>query len=418
MNLNTSPMKNFFAFLLYCFALTVVACDDATVDAPDQWFRQPEVTVEGTSVEVRCLTLFGQGVLASNPCGFVCAPVSGDAATPPRTIADPEVDESIMRCTLSDLEAESVYYVYPYIEIGSDRLMGRPAVFETGKPGEEPGPDPIPEPEPAPTGYDWAELPVMADKAECYYGVHFCTDLTTAAGAPARNYTVCYSHEMYSALWSAYPLHECYKGDQGRTNKWAYDPIIPEVVQPWIVDKSYQPQPGYSKGHLIASNDRTLSEAMNRQTFYVTNSTPQWQNGFNGGVWSTLEGRTWNNICADTLFVVSGVYYANTDTTVTDTVPAELEAEGVQPHTIYVPTNYYKVMIRSKAGNTGKPLSELTADELQCIGFWFDNQAYPNGTSPASYMKSVAEIEAITGMKFFANVPAAPKNSNAGNWSF
>ncbi len=411
-------MKNFFAFLLYCFALTVVACDDATVGTPDQWFRQPEVTVEGTSVEVRCLTFFGSGVLSSTPCGFVCAPVSGDAQTPPRTVADPEVDGSVMGCTFADLEAESVYYVYPYVELGDSRITGRPAVFETGKPGEEPDPDPVPEPEPAPTGYDWAELPVMTDKEGCYYGVHYCTDLDTPAGAPARNYTVCYSHEMYSALWSAYPLHTCYQGDQGRTNKWAYDPIIPEAVQPWIVEKSYQPQPGYSKGHLIASNDRTLSEPMNRQTFYVTNSTPQWQNGFNGGVWSTLEGRTWNNVCADTLFVVSGVYYANTDKTVTDTVPAELENEDLEPHTIYVPTNYYKVMIRSKAGNTGKPLSQLAADELQCIGFWFDNQAYPNGASPTLNMKSVAEIEQITGMTFFANVPAAPKNSNAGNWSF
>ena len=56
-------MKNFFAFLLYCASLTIVACDSNTVDTPDNWFRDPVVTVTGTTVEVRCLTLCGRCVL-------------------------------------------------------------------------------------------------------------------------------------------------------------------------------------------------------------------------------------------------------------------------------------------------------------------------------------------------------------------
>ena len=106
-------MKNFFAFLLYCASLAVVACDNDTVDTPDEWFRDPVVTVSGTTVEVKCLTLFGHGVLASaSSCGFVCTPVSGDDATPPLVVTDPEIEDSMLKVRLSALAPEAEYDIY------------------------------------------------------------------------------------------------------------------------------------------------------------------------------------------------------------------------------------------------------------------------------------------------------------------
>lgn len=101
----------------------------------------------------------------------------------------------------------------------------------------------------------WAELPAIQDRPDdYYYAAHYC------AGAPGgRNYSVCYSADKRTGIWSAFPLHECYRGSQTRTDAWAYDPIIPRSVQPDLIDGSYKPQPGYSKGHLLASNDRTAS---------------------------------------------------------------------------------------------------------------------------------------------------------------
>lgn len=248
-----------------------------------------------------------------------------------------------------------------------------------------------------------------------YYATHICPAFTTASGVfenNLRSYTVCYSHEMMSAMWSAYPLHVSYKGEAERTNNFAYDPTIPRSVQPVVTKSagSYKPRElDCSRGHLLASNDRRATTAMNDQTFYVTNMAPQKQSDFNAGIWSTLESRSWDNVCADTLFVVSGVHYANTATTCED--------NANPPHTIYVPTNFYKVMIRSRAGNTGKPLYELKADELQCIAFWFENKAYP-GATLSTFRTTVADIEQKTGMTFFPNVPNAPKGSGAGNWKF
>lgn len=432
-------MKNFCAFLLYCFSLAVIACDNTEADTSDIWFRDPVVTVDGTTAEVKCLTLFGDGVLASaSSCGFVCTPVSGDAATPPRTFSDPEIEGSIIRCTMTGLEPETLYYVCPFAEIAGGRMTGRPAVFETGPapetpdpaPDPDPDPDPTPDPEPEPDpdpvpqpgSYPgWPELPQeeITEVTTHYVAKHFCPDYTYngVAVSGLRNYTVCYNADTRTAMWSAYPLHACYKGDVKRTDAWAYDPDILESLQPYVVKSSYK-MPGqsscpYSRGHLLASGDRTASRGMNEQTFYVTNMAPQWQNGFNGGIWGTLEEKCWNNICADTLFVVTGVHFADSSTTVVDNATPT-------PNPVVVPTNFYKVMIRSKAGNTGKPLYQLKADELQCIAFWFGNESYA-GANIADFKTTVADVEQKTGMTFFVNVPNATaevKASTAGKWSF
>lgn len=431
-------MRRFFAFV-YCFsALAFVACDDNKGDSADQWFRQPEVTVSGTTAEVTCLTLFGHGVLASSPCGFVFQPVSSTSSAPTITVTAPVIEDSMLKCRVTTLAPETLYMVRPFVEIGTDRMLGRPAVFQTGEAPEQPeepenpdnpdnpdpdNPDPDnPDPDnpddptpPQPGSYPgWPELPKMEERpGDYYYATHICPTFTNASGVSENNlrsYTVCYSHDMMSGMWSAYPIHDSYKGDSDRTNAWAYDPIISRTVQPALTSGSYKPQTeGFSRGHLLASNDRTANVDMNKQTFYVTNMAPQKQTSFNDGIWSTLETRTWNNVCADTLFVVSGVYFADTNTTVMDNASPQ--------NTVYVPTNFYKVMIRSKTGNTGKPLYELPADELQCIAFWFGNQSYP-GASLSTFRTTVADVEQKTGMTFFPNVPNAPKASSAGTWSF
>lgn len=149
-------MRRFFAFV-YCFsALAFAACDDNKGDSPEQWFRQPEVTVDGLTAEVTCLTLFGKGVLASNPCGFVCQPVSSVSTAPAITVTDPRIEDSMLKCTLTSLAPETVYMVYPFVDMNGERMTGKPAVFQTWEAPEEPDPDnpgpdePKPDPDPDP----------------------------------------------------------------------------------------------------------------------------------------------------------------------------------------------------------------------------------------------------------------------------
>lgn len=394
-------IMDFRIYILALFAATLMqtACDSSDPETENGYLAAPTVEVDGTTLRIACATRLEAGQLATMAPGFVF--YAADSGTE-RTVRA-RVEGTSFTTTVEGLPYDTQYVIYAYLD--AQRAVRSPEVTAT----TGPAPD-----DPLAAKYAWAELPASSQDEGLYYATHFCPDLNTAAGTPARNYTVCYDSELYSAVWVAYPLHRCYKGSTDRTDAWAFDPLIPEEVQPWIVERSYQPQPGYSRGHMIASADRTATRGMNEQTFFVTNMSPQWQNGFNSGVWSNLEGACWNegNVCADTLFVVTGAYYVGSTTTVTDKAPT--------PHTITVPTHLYKVMIRSKAGNTGRPLSELTADELQCVGFWLENRSYTGDKSPLTdYMTSVAEIEQATGMRFFTHIPAAPKERfDATEWSF
>jgi len=248
----------------------------------------------------------------------------------------------------------------------------------------------------------WYELPEEQSGTKLYFAYHMRPD------APkVRNYSICYSAELHCAVWAAAAMHSSWDGNAGRNDTWQYDPEIPSSVQPDL-SSSYKGG-SYSRGHMIASSDRQVSVATNRQTFYYTNMAPQVQNEFNGGIWNKLEVKvqdTWT--CSDTLYVVTGAHFANRSKTTKD-------KDG---NTCYVPTHFYKVLLRSKSGKTRKPVSQLSADELQCVGFWFDHFGHGTKDQPSkSDMRSVADIEKETGLKFFPNVPNAPKTTyKASDW--
>lgn len=247
----------------------------------------------------------------------------------------------------------------------------------------------------------WYELPEEQSGTKLYFAYHMRPDAPSV-----RNYSICYSAELHCAIWAAAAMHSSWDGSAGRNDSWQADPEIPSSVQPNL-SSSYTGN--YSRGHMIASSDRQVSAATNRQTFYYTNMAPQIQNEFNGGIWNKLEVKvqdTWT--CSDTLYVVTGAHFADRSKTTKDK----------NGNTCYVPTHFYKVMLRSKSGNTRKPVSQLSADQLQCVGFWFDHFGYGTKDQPTSReMRSVADIEKLTGLKFFPNVPNAPKTTyKASDW--
>ncbi len=132
-------MRRIFVFAMYCFAMTVIACsdEDQVGGGDSQWFRQPEVTVDGTNVDVRCLALVGEGVLSAGRSGFVCLPSEGGSAVAV-TVTDPVVEGTILRCRITGLTPRTHYMIYAYVELNGQRLIGQPAVFDTGEASVEP----------------------------------------------------------------------------------------------------------------------------------------------------------------------------------------------------------------------------------------------------------------------------------------
>lgn len=269
------------------------------------------------------------------------------------------------------------------------------------------------------SGAGWFELPVVCDKdhngiddndKSLYYAFHMCAGGEKYAnGNKARNFSVCYSAKHHCPVWVAAPVHKFYKGSANRTNAYGPDPVIPRDIQ----YKSKSTGGGCNKGHMLGSSERLSSSATNRQVFYWTNIAPQNSSTFNlgGGAWNSWEDKIDSYVCSDTLYQVIGCYFE--------------EFEGNQPKTITYggrndvtrPTMFYNVLLRTKNGSTGKAVTACSPDELKCVAIVV-NHAAPKSQKPSRKdLRSVSDLEKLTGFTYFPNVPNAPKKTfNPSDW--
>lgn len=254
----------------------------------------------------------------------------------------------------------------------------------------------------------WPEIPAERVNPDYQYVTHFARFLNQDRNTyyNARNFTLCFDRTKFAAWWVAYPLHSSYTGS-GRIETWAYDPKIAAEYQADL-SRSYT-SPVYDRGHQIPNADRSGNATMQAQTFYFSNMTPQ--NGqLNRTPWAALEKMARDNwMCSDTLYVVTGAWWSPTDRETTT------DRNGkVCP----VPTSYFKVFVRTVKGNVRQPgdrLGDYSPSELKSIGFWVDNLS-GQGTARA-WVRSVAEVEQLTGFTFFPTVPAEVKaQKDATSW--
>ena len=208
----------------------------------------------------------------------------------------------------------------------------------------------------------WAEMPSMPDDVNLEY----CFHDKLPSNNKLRNYSFCFDKEKHCALWVAYPLHDCYiKGNGDRTDAWSYDPCCVNDNDEPNLRNSYYSQGGgkntHSRGHQLPSADRLASDSDNATTFYYTNMTPQLQD-LNGGTWASLENKLRDYVCSDTLYIVTGAHF---QPGVSYDYAWDSKGTG---KACAVPTHYYKVVLRTKKGDSGKWVGNCSADELQCVG--------------------------------------------------
>ena len=253
------------------------------------------------------------------------------------------------------------------------------------------------------TPKQWPELPTNRVNSDYIYATHYAKmNLKTV-----RNYSLCFDKKLRVAHWVAYPLHASYIGSLDRSDAWAPDPKIPQQYQAALWLGGYQNGYVYNRGHQIPSKDRSSVLEMNKQTFYASNMTPQ-LGQLNQNMWKDLEAKVRTYVCPDTLYVVTGCYFANSDNSTTKD-----KAGNVCP----IPSNYFKVLLRTRNGSTGKRIPDCKASERKTIGFWVANRS--GQQIGKQYCLSVAEIEKTTGFTFFPDVDAAVKTQNTpSDWGF
>ncbi len=145
---------------------------------------------------------------------------------------------------------------------------------------------------------------------------------------------------------------------------------------------------GYNHGHLCASADRLYSRTANDNTFYMTNMSPQ-IGRFNSSYWATLENFVQDKgrdaAFSDTLYVCKG-----------GTITAGKILGYVAGNRMVVPKYYFMALLKVKNGS------------YSSIGFWMEHKDYgfkPTKKDLAEHALSIDELEALTNIDFFHNLP-------------
>lgn len=305
-------------------------------------------------------------------------------------IADPSSGSGDMDVTLKVEENKSEKERSAVITVENSAGKASKTISQKAK-GSEVKPDPTPSGGNLSPKTGWMELPAIPEGMDAF------THSMTVGSVSTRNYSFLWDYSNLVAPCVAYPLCKWNIGNNiKRTNAWGLDPLLPEGKQPVLFRGFSEGNNGwYARGHQIPSADRLTSYESNSMTFYGTNMTPQIQDGFNGDIWATLEGkvRSWAN-SSDTLYVVTGCVI---DYPEGQTVKYALDNYGKK---VTVPTAYYKVVLRYMKNST-VGYSGYSA----CV-VWLDHKVYSTKNIDSKYSMSVKDLEKKVGMDFFVNVPA------------
>ncbi len=245
----------------------------------------------------------------------------------------------------------------------------------------------------------WLELPATTG-SEDYVGVFYGED---GSSEEYRNYSYNYSYTYYASLWTAYPLTKALTTGSASTSSWRFNPNIDQSKQVSITKNSYGTMYGndtYSRGHQCPNADRKSDDTMNLQTYYATNQTPQIQQNFNQGIWSSLEDAERalvSSNASEVVYVVTGPAYRTVGGSETISYLTGATGKNANPTQLPVPNYYWKAFLKVKwNGNT--------VTSASAIGFWFEHKTY-TGDSYTNYAVSVDFIEQKTGFDLFANLP-------------
>ena len=171
-------------------------------------------------------------------------------------------------------------------------------------------------------------------------------------------------------------------GDEPRSNDFAPDPYVKESATP----DDYR-HTGYDRGHMAPAGDMKWNPTAMRQSFLMTNISPQAPE-LNRGAWKKLEEKCRVKAQADSaIIIVCGPIFDN---------PGQ-PAMNIGNTGVAVPDRFFKVV-----------LSPYT-DPPQAIGFIMTNGHVDGGMQNAAV--SVDSVESLTGFDFFAALPDDIENT-------
>ncbi len=205
-------------------------------------------------------------------------------------------------------------------------------------------------------------------------------------------YTLSYNKNKGIANWVSWHLSTAWKGETDRQNDFRPDPSLP---QNWyqVTPRDYA-STGFDRGHLCPSDDRDGGLEDNKETFLMTNMTPQAPEN-NRGIWKALEdyGRTLTQQGNEVYIIAGTIGEGGTGTN------GFAKRIGKNDN-ITVPASLWKIIVVLPIGQN----DELRINEnTRIIAVNIPNQ---NGLvgSWKQYRTSVAELEKLTGYNFLSTI--------------
>lgn len=215
------------------------------------------------------------------------------------------------------------------------------------------------------------------------------------------NYAVEWDCGKKSQRWSCYQLHQGYTGSYSRViDSYPYD--TENLSRDDYVEVDYINKAGYEHGHICPSADRKYSYDANYQTFYMTNMQPQYHkfNNHNNtgsdqgeGLWYRMECKVRDWVPrkqTDTLYVCKGGTIDNEDQII----------ERFQGKLIVPRYFFMAILLKNEMGYRG-------------VGFWAEQKRneWRDDEPLSNYAVSIDELERLTGIDFFCNLPDNIENS-------
>ena len=154
---------------------------------------------------------------------------------------------------------------------------------------------------------------------------------------PQREYILCYDPDQRLTLWAGYLLRAEDLVKATRLDAFRTDPRLTDTESAHCADYAGS---SYDRGHVVPRDDMNRTPAVQANTFFLSNMTPQTPN-LNQGMWRWLEElvRTYVSTYSR-VYIISGSIF-----TTDRTVPSGQ---------IAVPSHFYKVLIRQP--DNGDPL--------------------------------------------------------------
>ena len=201
-------------------------------------------------------------------------------------------------------------------------------------------------------------------------------------------YALSYNNTTREPNWVSWNLTAADIGTSGRSANFFQDTTLPAGFYQ-VLTSDYSGS-GYDRGHMCPSGDRTITDADNEATFFMTNMIAQSPDN-NQGVWANFESECRSIAAAgNEVLIISGPSgYAGA------TIATGVAIAGYT----------WKIAVVVPLGS-GTAVSRIT-NATRVIAIKIPNIAGVRSTPWQNYITTAGQIESDTGYTFFTELPAS-----------